>query len=451
MRLLRIVRACLLVSAALTVGIGASASEDGGLSVEGYTLVERTDAFGLAQVYAEGVLRNTDPANAYQDISLFAEVYDAADALIGEGIGFAVNACRSGTLPDFTLEPQQTVRYSIRLELDTAPDDIARIDILPTGQAVAPQPVNPFLTYDDLIAVADGDVVALEWIDSDTLRYGVGCHQDVFTALSWAEYTISTGVSEPLDEHPNAVFITDALLERAELTDPVIFNRSFLNFHPEDTRIVYQTAINTLMTIERDGTFKRLLYDDLSRVSLQGYSWLPEGRFLAYYYGAYGEPVRYVTASMAGQRISRNPLDARPSLIVPGATPDGARVVIAAEIDGVTGYYLHSTTSTLAQLLFEAEPPGNNYPAPIYRQGAAGRALIYIIRPVQGGQVRLQCYDSALQRPINMAIMPLNLTSNDRSGSQLSPDNRYLAVYADGQHGGLWLYDLQQSPACRED
>ena len=145
--------------------------------------------------------------------------------------------------------------------------------------------------------------MAVEWIDESSLRYATGCAGDVFTNLDWTRYDLTTGDHVNI-LHPDDQRVTDALRNTLDLTDPYLYNRSFLTFAPTSRRLIYQTDINVVLTAEPDGSFKRLIYEDMSRHSLQGYIWLPDGRFLAYYFGAYGEEVRYFTASVEGQRIS---------------------------------------------------------------------------------------------------------------------------------------------------
>jgi hypothetical protein len=228
----------------------------------------------------------------------------------------------------------------------------------------------------------------------------------------------------------------------------VLYNRSFLAFHPQSNRLIYQNALNSVLTTERDGTFKRVLYEDLARVSLHGFSWLPEGRFLAYYFGAYGDPVRYFTASVAGQRISSTVYNIVPSQTVPGATSDGVRVVIGGTLEGMTGYFLTSAMSNTSNLLFEGEVPGNNYPAPIYVPITGGNAQIYIVRPVENIPT-LQCYNTQTDTLTTLTPLPLQLTDTDRAWTWLSPDGSQLALAANGQTSGLWLVDLANAALAR--
>lgn len=425
-------------------------ASDPDLIVDEQQIVTRPDIFGQNALFVEGILKN-EGTSAYQDITLFAEVYDEDDELIGEGIGFPVTLCGAGLLPSFALQPGQTQTFDIALELYETPegdpaDIVERVALFPEGTAVEPTAANPFLTYDELVTVSDEEVVAVEWISATTLRYGVGCDSDPFTLLDWYEYDLETAERTAIT-HPRAEAISEATVRRLKLDAPTYFEHSFLSFHPDDRRMVYQNELNTVITAEPDGTFQRLLWDELSSYSLHGFIWLPEGRFLAYYYGAYGDLVRYFTASTAGQRISGAVVESAPSFTVPGPTPDGVRVVITTTKDDITGYYLSSTLNRESELLFAAEPPGNNWPAPVYVPTQRGEAYIYVIRPINN-QARLQCYDTVADTLHSLAVLPLQLTQDDRAWTWLSAGGDTLAISANGQQGGLWLVNLRQFRAC---
>lgn len=429
------------------------------LVIESQELVTRPDIFGSPALYVEGQLTNNGRDVAYADIALTAEAYDEDDELIGEGFGYLVTTCGAGLLPSFALQPGRSQAYDVILELyeeTFTAEDVDRLAVFAAGNAVEATRANPFLNYDDLIPVTDDEVVSVEWVAPDDdadeeegwkLRYGLGCDADAFTLLDWYEYDLASAETVAIT-HPQAELINETVLNRLEFEDPNLYRRSFLSFHPAERRMIYQNALNTVLTAEPDGTFQRIIWDELSSYSLQGLVWLPEGRFLAYYFGAFGDPVRYFTASMAGQRIS-TPLETSvPSFTVPGATPDGVRVVITTAVDGVTGYYLVSTLNQSRELLFEAEVPGNNWPAPVYVPTPNGEAFIYIVRPVNG-QARLECYDTTAGRLTSLTILPLELAQDDRAWTWMSPDNTVLAISANGQASGLWLADLRQLSACQ--
>jgi hypothetical protein len=425
------------------------AAPEGGLQAVDYEIVQRPDIFGSDGSFVDGVVENTSTTEAFTGIELYAELYDSADALIGEGFGYPVNACGTGLVTDFTLQPGGTQPFALQVELYEEGADIARVDVLPEAEAIPAAEINPFLSFPGVSRVTGGEVVNIEWIDPTHLRYAIGCDTDVFTNQNWFSYDLTSMQSASM-EHPQVAALTDAMLQQTGLTTPELLNHSYLSFHPDNTRMVYQTDINTILTAERDGSFKRLLYDDLARVSLHGFIWLPEGRFLAYYYGAYGDEVRYFTASLAGQLISATVYDVQPSQTIPGPFSDGGRVITGATIGEQTGYFVTSTQNAASELLFEYENlPGNNYPAPLYVPGENGEERIYFVLPdTTPGQAQLQCF----QRPSNtltpLTRLPLNLTTDDRAWTWLSPDQQTLALAANGASGGLWLINLGDLPAC---
>jgi len=401
--------------------------------------------FGEIQWMAVGTLTVAENApDALSDTTLYATVYDAAGGIIGEGFGGAVDSCGLSFRPDAPLQPGEVARYQIGLELDG--DDLipARIDIETTTSPVEATPINPFLTYPHVTELLRGEVVRLEWSREGLLRFALGCELNMFTEQQWYEYDPVAGDTRPIDP-PNGEMIDASVLRRLEFDTPADAAHAKIQFHPQDRRMIYQDDVNVILTAEPDGTFQRLLWDSLSRISLQGYNWLPEGRFVAYYYGAYGDEVRYFTGSMAGQKISVTPLESVPSLIVPGGTSDGARVVIAVVREGVTQYRLQSTTNPArAETLFEADAPGNNYPAPVYVQRQQS-AEIYVVRD-EGGATRLQCFDTLSKTLSTLAVLPLSLAPDERGLSAISPDGTILALGTEGRSGGAWLVNLTELP-----
>ena len=300
--------------------------------------------------------------------------------------------------------------------------------------------------------LTEDEVVAVEWEDADTFRYAVGCERDLFTAWEWRRYDMARG-RDAVITHPSAAQVNDALRERLRLTDPLIFANSRLRYAPiGGERLVYQDAINDIFTAAADGRFQRRMHTLLNSYSLQGYVWLPENRFMAYYYGAYGDPVYYFTADIDGRLISRAPLRAKPSAIVPGVAADGRRAIIAGTFDGVTGYFFERLNDTFFELLFEADVPGNTYPAPVPLLNEAGDRVtrIYLVRPIDGAP-HLQCFarpEEGVSALIDYGALPLTLTVDERAWSFLSPDERFIALAANGANGGLWLIDREALPAC---
>jgi hypothetical protein len=133
---------------------------------------------------------------------------------------------------------------------------------------------------------------------------------------------------------------------------------------------------------------------------------------------------------------------------------DARRVIISGEFDDgsrdvVKGYWLSSVVSQQRELLFEVdELPGNNYPAPAYYRKDDNTRYIYVIRPIDG-QAALQCYFRERGDLHTLTELPLQLENDERAWSWLSPDYNWLAVGANGTHGGLWLVDLNAFDVCR--
>lgn len=425
-------------------GAVAFAVVEGEFALDAPVLAEELDAFGQMIQVVEGELIN-ESADAYTDLTLFADIR-SGDTVIGEGYGFLADACGLGLLPDFAFQPGASQRFTLTVELFEE-GAITAIDLFVDGEAVPPTGEGAIEPVVGIEQISDEEVVSVEWFGdgSGGLRYGTGCDDDVFLNQTWFRYDPVTGESVEV-LHPNTGDVTPALLNQIELQDPVLLNRSYLSFPPTDRRIIYQTRINEVLTAEPDGSFRRLIWNDLSRHSLQGFIWLPGGRFLAYYFGAHGEDVRYFTASMAGQRISASIYNVQTSKIVPGPTQDGARVVIAETFDGVTGYWLRGTFFNELILLFEGEHPGNNYPAPLYVNRAESD-IIYIVRPVDGVPL-LQCYDRGTEQLNSLTALPLDIDTEHRAWTWLSPDGTQLALAANGVNGGLWLVDLETFGVC---
>src|SRR6187455_1869782 len=97
--------------------VGAVAAQDAPLTAQDTTVASQTGIYGQESLVAQGVLVNGGD-QPYTDVALTAEVYDADDQLIGEGVGYLVNACGAGLLPDFALEPGATQQFAVPLELD---------------------------------------------------------------------------------------------------------------------------------------------------------------------------------------------------------------------------------------------------------------------------------------------------------------------------------------------
>lgn len=417
---------------------------EGDFTLASPALVEQLDAFGQTVQVIEGRLTN-ESDDAYTNLTLFADLR-SGETVIGEGVGFLTDACGLGLLPDFAFQPGASQQVTLTVELFDE-GAVTDIDVFVQGVAVPPMDTGPIEPVVGITQVSDAEVVSVEWFDDESggLRYATGCDDDVFLNQDWFRYDPATGESVAV-LHPNTGDVTPVLLSVLGLEDPVMLNRSYLNFTPNDRRLIYQSRINDVLTAEPDGSFRRLIWDNLARHSLQGFTWLPGGRFMAYYFGAHGEDVRYFTASMAGQRISASIYDVQTSKIVPGPTPDGSRVVIAETFDGVTGYWLRGTFFNELTLLFEGDYPGNNYPAPLYVDRAESD-IVYVVRPVDDVPL-LQCYDTGTQQLNSLTALPLQIDTEHRAWTWLSPDGLTLALAANGINGGLWLVDLETFGVC---
>lgn len=434
------------LAAGLLLGVSQSISQDEpALIVSEPEFTRRASPFGFEEWIAQGTVTNAGDTAAV-DVSLSGDVLDEDGEAIGFAYGVLVDVCGLGVPPDRPLEPGDAARYLLTIELDDEEFVPAALEIDVIATSAPAAPVNPFLTYADITTVYEGDVARVEWTRRGELRFATGCESDLYTTWQW--YSVDTETGEATaTELPYPDVYTPEILDRLALETPQEIRNARIAFHPDSRRFVFQDRINTALTAEPDGTFQRLLWDALSRYSLAGYIWLPDERYLAYYFGAFGDPVIYYTGSIAGQKISAAPPEVIPSLIVPGPTPDGGRVVIARAVDGVVGYDLASTTGGAVTRLFEGAAPGNNYPAPVYSPAPDGGADIFIIREVDG-QARLQCYDLREETLHNLTVLPLRLAPDESGWSAISPDGRLLALAAEGRHGGLWLIDLTQYAAC---
>jgi hypothetical protein len=422
-------------------------------------IVNQVDAFGLEQIVLVGEIRN-DSGDAYTNISVYADLLNEDGELIGEAFGYVVDECGEAIL-DFPLQPNQERPFLASVELFEE-GEVDRIEVLAEGSSTEPE-LDAAITVSDAVKeLAQGEVVLVEWENAQTLRYGIGCDGSLFTSYDWYRYNLDSELISPLDESPNAQYITDAFIHQTginQLTqgsseDASLIERSFLSFPTQTPRIVFQNDIHTIISSELDGSFKRVVHTTLSQFSLQGFVWAPTGNFLAYYFGAHGEAVRYFTASPVNGRISAALQDNTPSQTVPGLSDDGQRVIISGTFpndagEEITGYWFSSTINQQRELLFEVdELAGNNYPAPVYYRRDDETRFIYIIRPIEG-VATLQCYYREEEELSSLTTLPLQLDTDERAWAWLSPDSRNLAIGANGNHAGLWLVDLEAFEECR--
>jgi hypothetical protein len=433
---------CLLICL-LAGGIHAQTSA---LSGERVRVVEGVGDFGQPTLYVVGEIVNMGAA-AYANLSITAQVFDVDGTQIGEGYGFLVNQCSIGLPPDFALQPNHRQPFLAHLEM-FEPDAprIASIEVLIDGDPAEVQP--PPAPIPGITPISDEEVAGVEWdAGGDFFRFGIGCPYSLFTEWTWGRYDLAAGEAAP-EAHPRADDVTDQLQERLGL-DADFFARSMLRFAPDIDRLVFQDEINDVLTAAPDGRFQRLLYNDQHNRTLRGIHWLAEGRFIAYYFGAYGDPVLYFTADAEGRRISPAMNSNPPSEIVPGASRDGRRIVVAGTYDDERGYYLYVATNGFFERLFSAEPPGNNYPPPIPLADPESDLItrVYAALPTNRG-ARLVCFNRETGDLHPLTDLPLDLEQHERAEWWIAPDEQSIALAATGAHGGLWLIDLAALPGC---
>lgn len=448
-------RASLIAGLPAALAFGVSALDVPDLTAGAVEIVNAVNAFGQPVTTVEGLLANED-SESYADVVLTVRAYDADGAEIAEGFGVLVDACGAGLLPGYTMPAGHSQLFSAPLEFTISAEDpaalIERVEVEAQAQVVnapAAARLAPGITR-----LSDQEIVSLGWLADGTLRYASGCSRNLFTGWRWHALDPATGDDQAIDS-PGAAFVTDTLRDRLDLADPLIFANSQLSFVPEGGRLVYQDRVNRFYTAANDGTLKRLLYTGLNNRVLQNVRWLEGDRFLAAYFGAVGEPVLWFTADAEARPISPAPSRNRPSTIMPGASPDGRRVVIGGTFDtaagaGVTGYYLNVVNNNFFELLFEASLPGNNYPPPVPVIDAARDLVsrVYVVRPVEGRPM-LQCFNRDEGVLHDLAQLPPVFSEGARGGLWLSPDGTTLALTATGTAGGLWLIDLAALPACQ--
>lgn len=403
----------------------------------------QADGFGGERPVVSGDIYNYG-SQAYANINLLVDAYDADGELIGEGFGFLVDACGTALL-GYALPPEGLQAFSAPFEL-FEDGSVANVQVRIKADAVDHRP-EPAATSPASRLIARAEAVQLQWLDDETLLYGAGCAGAVFTELEWWRYSVPDHALS-LTEHPAAQHINAPMIERsgaAMITqsgdqNPDLFYGSQMTFPLKARRIVYQNDLHTILSAEPDGSFKRLIHDALHKHSLRGFIWAEKPSvFLAYYFGAYGEPVHYFTGDVEGKMLMGRLEDLEPSLTVPGPAADGLSAVVGWRIDDREGYYLRYAYGS-RELLFEAALPGNNYPAPIVTRPGE-RRLIYVIRDVDGVP-SLQCFDRGTKELRTLTPLPLRLTRGSRAWSALSPGGSKLALAANGTDGGVWWVDV---------
>ena len=433
-------RLTLLILALLTGLAATGIAQDAPKLILSETAIgTQPDGFGGETRVVTGDVFNHG-ADAYRYISITIEAFNADESLIGEGFGFLVDACGTA-LADYALLPGSVQAFSAPFELFTE-GEVAHIRVTADGEAEAPQ-WSPPVDAPAVQLIARDEIVMLEWLDDDTLIYGIGCEGAVFTELDWWRYALADHALSGI-AHPDAAKVTAEMIERSDAAlitqsgeqNPALFYGSRMTFPPGARRIVYQNDLHTIFSAEPDGSFKRLIHDKLHPHSLRGFTWARQaGVFLAYYFGSHGEPVYYFTADVEGKMLMGRLEDLPPSLTVPGPADDGLAAVVGWRRDDVSGYYLDYAFGG-SELLFEADLPGNHYPAPI----VAGD-IIYLIRSIEGVPT-LQCFNRQTRALATLTPLPLQLTRGARAWSWLSPGGARLAVAMNGTNGGLWWMEL---------
>lgn len=451
MRILSVIVVCF-------VAIGCVFAQEDDLQSNRVELQSQINAFGVEEQILVGNIVNQGN-RAYENVQVLADILDEDGNIIGEGFGFLADQCGEAII-ETALQPGQSRRFLATVDLFEAGEP-TEFDLAISGTDVAPETLPERDIADGVTQIAMGEVVSVEWEDDNTLRYGIGCEDAIFSTYDWYRHRLNNSITTPLDESPNEQYITDAFLLQTGVNnltqsgdvDTSLLSRSYLTFPTQSTRLVFQNDINTIITAESDGSFKRLVHGRLSQFSLQGFVWSPQGNFVATYFGAYGEPVQYFTASASQSLISALLPNNTPSVTIPGLTDDGQRVIIGGTFnngtDDVTGYWLSSVISQQREFLYEVdELPGNNYPAPAYYRQDPSTRFIYVIRPIDGVPT-LECFYREENSLSTLSELPLQLDTDERAWSYLSPDNTKLAITANGDHGGLWIVDLEVADVCR--
>ena len=430
----------LLVVYLILVGavFAASAQDAPELVLLNTRLETRPDGFGGEARVVTGEIFNHGET-AYRNVTIAVEAFNADEELIGEGFGYLVDACGSALL-EYDLPPGRTQTFEAPYEIFAA-GEAARVETTADAEAAAPESAT--LAESPLARqIAADEVVMLEWLDEETLIFGLGCDGAVFTELDWRQYYAPDHALKDI-EHPDAPRVTPEMIERSAAAmvtqsgdlNPELYFGSRMTFSPTARRIVYQNDLHSIYSAEPDGTYKRLIHKYLHRHSLRGFLWARDpGVFLAYYYGVYGDPVHYFAAHVDGQMITGLIDSLPPSQTVPGPSPDGVAAVVGRSEGDVSGYFWQTTYGG-SKLLFEAELPGNNYPAPIVTSDET-----YVIRPIEGVPT-LQCFSRGTRELSTISALPLRLTRRSRAWSWLSPEGGALALTANGVDGGLWWVD----------
>ncbi|MCY4106691.1 MAG: hypothetical protein OXG02_08305 [Chloroflexi bacterium] len=409
--------------------------------------VEETGPFGLSQYLIRGEIHNRGE-QAYENLQITATITDETGQLLEESAGYLIRSCGTA-LVDFTLRPGAAVRFVVPLEY-RPPHPIDHHEITIQGET-APQGEGELATA--FRRVARGEVVVLEWLSKNVLQYATGCATDPFTALRWQQYHVSSDNHFAM-EHPLSVLIDEDFrrhstidrLSQSGERDARLYEQSFLRSHHRANRFVFQNDLGHVMSAEKSGQYPRLIDESGFRNSLQGIDWLGPGRFLAHFYGSFGDDVRYLTAQVDGRRLSRPVSESLPSQTRPGASQDGLLLVLGLAEEAPPGYYLKPAAGSALDLMYATALPGNNVPAPILYRDDEQR-LAFFITPAAGeAPWQLVCLNRYSDTARVLSPLPILLPREQRAWLALSPDASLLALAADDAQGGLWLLDLPQRP-----
>ena len=188
----------------------ASAQDAPELILSNTQIETRPDGFGGDTRVVTGEVFNHGEA-AYRNISITVEAFDADEELIGEGFGYLVDACGSALL-DYALPPGRTQAFEAPYEIFAAGEAAlvkTMVEAEATAPAAAPLNESPLARQ-----IAAGEVVALEWLDEETLIFGLGCDDAVFTELDWWQYHAPDHALKQI-EHPDAHRVTPEMIERS--------------------------------------------------------------------------------------------------------------------------------------------------------------------------------------------------------------------------------------------
>ena len=177
----------LLFVLALVGGFAARAQEPPELVFLDTQIETRPDSFGGEATRVTGELFNNGLV-AVGNVRVFVEAYAADDGLIGEGFGYLVNACGTALL-DYALPAGRTQAYEAPFEVFAA-GEVAAVKLSLDAEAIAPALTSPPVVSPLVTTVAADEVVQLEWLDDETLIFGVGCADAVFTELDWWQYSL---------------------------------------------------------------------------------------------------------------------------------------------------------------------------------------------------------------------------------------------------------------------